>query len=89
MIMKRFTYYLLYGLVYALSLLPFWLLYLISDALFLLVYHVVRYRRKIVWKNLTTSFPGEESRRNKGDRATLLPLVLRLYLRDFQTAEHE
>ena len=54
--MKRFTYYLLYGLVYALSLLPFWLLYLISDGLFLLVYHVVRYRRKIVWKNLSASF---------------------------------
>jgi KDO2-lipid IV(A) lauroyltransferase len=55
--MKRFTYYLLYGLVYALSLLPFWLLYLISDALFLLVYHIVRYRRKIVRKNLSASFP--------------------------------
>jgi KDO2-lipid IV(A) lauroyltransferase len=57
--MKRFTYYLLYGLVYALSLLPFWLLYLISDALFLLVYHIVRYRRKIVWKNLSASFPDK------------------------------
>ena len=55
--MKRFTYYLLYGLVYALSLLPFWLLYLLSDGLYLLVYHVVRYRRKIVWKNLSSSFP--------------------------------
>lgn len=57
--MKQFTYYLLYGLVYALSLLPFWLLYLISDGLFLLVYHVVRYRRKIVWKNLSASFPDK------------------------------
>ena len=55
--MKQFTYYLLYGLVYALSLLPFWLLYLVSDGLYLLVYHIVRYRRKIVWKNLSASFP--------------------------------
>lgn len=55
--MNRFIYYLLYGLVYALSLLPFWLLYLLSDGLYLLVYHVVRYRRKIVWKNLSSSFP--------------------------------
>ena len=55
--MERFTYYLLYGLVYTLSLLPFWLLYLLSDGLYLLVYHAVRYRRKIVWKNLSSSFP--------------------------------
>ena len=57
--MKQFTYYLLYGLVYALSLLPFWLLYLVSDGLYLLVYHIVRYRRKIVWKNLSASFPDK------------------------------
>ena len=55
--MKQFTYYLLYGLVYALSLLPFRLLYLISDGLFPIVYYIVRYRRKIVRKNLTASFP--------------------------------
>lgn len=55
--MERFIYYILYGLVYALSLLPFRLLYLLSDGLYLIVYHVVRYRRKIVWKNLSSSFP--------------------------------
>lgn len=55
--MKQISYYLLYALVYLLSLLPFWLLYLLSDGLYLLVYHIIRYRRKIVWKNLTSSFP--------------------------------
>lgn len=55
--MDKIGYYLLYGFVYLLSLLPFWMLYLISDGLFLLVYYVVGYRRKVVWKNLTTSFP--------------------------------
>jgi len=55
--MKQFTYYLLYGLVYALSLLPFRLLYFISDGLFPIVYYIVRYRRKIVRKNLSASFP--------------------------------
>lgn len=59
--MKRFTYYLLYGLVYVLSLLPFWLLYLLSDGLYLLIYHVARYRRKIVWKNLSSSFPEKSA----------------------------
>lgn len=55
--MKKLTYYLIYGVAYALSLLPFRVLYVISDAFFLLVYHVVRYRRKVVRKNLTSSFP--------------------------------
>ena len=55
--MKKLPYRLLYGITYAISLLPFWLLYLISDGFFLLVYYIVRYRRKIVWKNLTSSFP--------------------------------
>lgn len=55
--MKQLAYYLIYGIVYVLSLLPFWLLYLISDGLYLIVYHLIRYRRKIVRKNLTASFP--------------------------------
>ena len=60
--MKKITYYLLYGLVYSLSLLPFRLLFLLSDGLFLLVFHVIRYRRKIVWKNLSSSFPEKDER---------------------------
>ena len=55
--MKQLAYYLIYGIVYALSLLPFRVLYLISDGLYLVVYHLIRYRRKIVRKNLTASFP--------------------------------
>lgn len=60
--MKKITYYLLYGLVYSLSLLPFWLLFLLSDGLFLLVFYVIRYRRKIVWKNLSSSFPERDEK---------------------------
>ena len=55
--MKRLLYYLLYGTVYLLSLLPFWLLYGLADCFFVLIYYIVRYRRKVVRKNLTRSFP--------------------------------
>lgn len=55
--MKKIVYYLLYGIVYALSLLPFRLLYLLSDGLYVLVFYVVRYRRKVVSYNLASSFP--------------------------------
>jgi KDO2-lipid IV(A) lauroyltransferase len=34
----------------------------ISDVLFPLIYHVVRYRRKVVRKNLTNSFPDKSKR---------------------------
>ena len=39
------------------SLLPFRLLYLLSDAIFAPLYHVLRYRRKTVRRNLIESFP--------------------------------
>ena len=58
--MKQLSYRLLYGLTYAISLLPFWLLYLISDGFLLLIYYLVRYRRKVVWKNLSSSFPEKD-----------------------------
>ncbi len=46
-----------YALLYLVTLLPLRVLYVISDMLFPLVYHVVRYRRKVVRQNLTLSFP--------------------------------
>ena len=46
-----------YALFYAISLLPFWLLYCIADFEYLMMYYVIKYRRGIVRKNLTSSFP--------------------------------
>ena len=40
---------------------PFWLLYLKSDVYWFLVYHVVRYRRKVVRDNLSRSFPEKDA----------------------------
>lgn len=37
--------------------LPWWVLYALSDLLFFFIYHVVWYRRKLVWRNLATAFP--------------------------------
>jgi len=51
-------YYLVYGLLYLLSLLPMWLLYGLSDVLAFLLYAVIRYRRGVVLSNLAIAFPG-------------------------------
>ena len=47
------------------SRLPLWILYRISDLLFLLVYFVVRYRRKVVRENLSRSFPDRSKQERR------------------------
>lgn len=46
-----------YALFYALSLLPFRALYAFSDFLYIIIYRLVGYRKKVVRKNISTSFP--------------------------------
>lgn len=53
----KITYYIIGGIWWLLSLLPLKILYLLSDMLYVLVHHVIGYRKKIVRKNLTNSFP--------------------------------
>ena len=50
-------YYVVYGFLYLISLLPFWILYIISDGLYGLVYYVIGYRKKVVMSNLQFAFP--------------------------------
>ena len=51
------TYHLLSFFMKLLAVLPFSVLYFLSDCIFYLIYYLVRYRRAIVRKNLTESFP--------------------------------
>ncbi len=44
------------------AILPLRVLYLLSDILFLLTFYVVRYRRKMVYKNLSSSFPNKSKK---------------------------
>jgi KDO2-lipid IV(A) lauroyltransferase len=55
--------------LYLVSLLPFWFLYGVADAIFLILYYVIRYRRGVVKLNLKNSFPERtEAERNKIER---------------------
>ncbi len=47
--------------------LPFWILYRISDVIFLILYYVIGYRKKVVTNNLTNAFPEK----NKQEIATI------------------
>ena len=50
-------FYIVYGLLYLVSLLPFFVLYRISDLFFVIAYYFVGYRKKVVMNNLLIAFP--------------------------------
>ena len=60
---KSLGYSLLYSVTYLFALLPFSVLYVFSDILYFIVYYIVRYRRKIVRKNLNNSFPEKTEKK--------------------------
>ena len=62
---QRLCYGVLFGIMYAVSLLPLRVLYVLSTGCYGLIYHVVGYRRRLVRKHLEDSFPEktEQDRR--------------------------
>lgn len=53
--MKYHIYFVLFSII---ATLPFCILYVFSDVLYLVLYHIVHYRKTTVRANLTTSFPN-------------------------------
>ena len=51
-------YWIVFTLFKSLSLLPFGVLYRLSDVMCFVMQHVIRYRKRIVYKNLRNSFPN-------------------------------
>lgn len=60
--MTALLYRFLFGFLYLLSLLPFWLLHRLADMLYFLIYYFLGYRKKVVFQNLRTAFPQKEER---------------------------
>ncbi|MDX5346541.1 MAG: lauroyl acyltransferase, partial [Hymenobacteraceae bacterium] len=54
------TFYLQWFVLNGISLLPLQVLYKFADALFVIFYYVLRYRRKVVQQNLRRSFPEKD-----------------------------
>jgi KDO2-lipid IV(A) lauroyltransferase len=63
--MKRAGYYLFVALSYTITLLPMRVLLLLSDLLCPVMYHIIRYRRKVVEKNLRNAFPEKSPEERK------------------------
>jgi len=60
--MNALGFYLLYPLIWALTLLPLRIQYLLSDLLFVLNYLFIGYRKKVVYLNLRNSFPEKSNK---------------------------
>ena len=59
--MNLIVYILVFPLIWFISILPFRVLYIVSDGLYLLIYYVIGYRKKVVLYNLKIAFPEKSS----------------------------
>jgi len=58
-------FYIFYCINWIITLLPLSLLYLFSDFFYLILYYVIKYRRKVVEENLRNSFPHKTAAERK------------------------
>lgn len=58
--MHRFWATILYGVLYFFSLMPLRLHYLLSDIISFFLKNIVRYRRKVIYENISKCFPNED-----------------------------
>lgn len=60
--MQLLVFILVYPALWLVSILPYRLFYLLSDLFFILVYHIVGYRKKVVYENLKLVFPNKKEK---------------------------
>ena len=55
--MRYLAYLIVYPILFCISILPFWALYILSDLVFVIVYYVIGYRKKTVRDNINLTLP--------------------------------
>jgi KDO2-lipid IV(A) lauroyltransferase len=58
-------YRIVYGLLYLLSMPPLKVLYIFSDGIYFLLYHIIGYRKEVVRNNLLIAFPHKSDQERK------------------------
>ncbi|MBB1287085.1 lipid A biosynthesis acyltransferase [Flavisolibacter sp. BT320] len=72
-------YYIVYGLLYVLSLLPLRVLFLFSDLAYGVLYYIVGYRKSVVLYNLSVAFPEK----SEGERKKIAKKFYRNFTDNF------
>jgi KDO2-lipid IV(A) lauroyltransferase len=60
--MQLFVFFLLYPIIWFISKLPFRVLYFTSDMVYIIIYYIIGYRKKIVRYNLATALPHKSEK---------------------------
>jgi KDO2-lipid IV(A) lauroyltransferase len=83
--LQTLSFYCLYSLLYGLSLLPFPVLYLLSDVVCFMLYHVFGYRKEVVFRNLRNAFPEKSPQEIESLGRTFYSYLCDLFLEMFKT----
>ena len=82
--MDSIGYYIFYGINWVLSFLPLWILYIISDFIYLLLFYFPSYRRKVVETNLKNSFPEKTAEELKSIEKKFYKHLADLFIETFK-----
>jgi Kdo2-lipid IVA lauroyltransferase/acyltransferase len=83
--LSAIIYYLSLPFIYLVSILPFPLLYLLSDGFYGLLYYVIGYRKKVVFANLKNSFPEKTTAELTALQKKFYRYFCDLFLETFKT----
>ena len=83
--MQAIGFYLALPFLYLISLLPFPILYLLSDFVFVSLFYVIGYRKKVVTQNLKNSFPKKSDKEIFELRRKFYRYLCDLFLETFKT----
>ncbi len=83
--MAALLFYLVIPFIYLLSLLPFPVLYVISYGVYILLYHIIGYRKEVVIDNLRRSFPEKSEAEIKKIGKDYYRYLCDLFLETFKT----
>ena len=83
--MQFLAYILVYPLLWCISILPFRILYLFSDGVYLLMYYVIGYRKKVVTNNLKLVFPEKSEQEIKTIRKKFYKHLCDMFLEMIKT----
>lgn len=83
--MQLLVYILAYPFLWLISMLPYKLFYFFSDLVYFLVYRVVGYRKKVVYKNLTLVFPDKSEKEKKSIQKAFYKHMCDMFLETIKT----
>lgn len=83
--MSAIAYYIALPFIYLLSILPFPVLYLLSDCLYVLLYYIIGYRKSVVLNNLRNAFPEKSEQELLSICKKFYKYLCDLFLETFKT----